>query len=51
MAVHVGEAERRGDDWTGLALSRTARLMGIGHGGQILLSGVAYRAGGRGSWS
>jgi predicted ATPase/class 3 adenylate cyclase len=42
MAVHVGEAERRGEDWTGPALNRTARLMGIGHGGQILLSGAAH---------
>jgi predicted ATPase/class 3 adenylate cyclase len=38
MAVHVGEAERRGDDYFGPALNRCARLMAAGHGGQILVS-------------
>lgn len=38
MAVHVGEAERRGDDYFGPALNRCARLMAVGHGGQILVS-------------
>ena len=42
MAIHVGEAEARGGDWYGPALNRTARLMGIGHGGQVLLSGAAH---------
>jgi hypothetical protein len=42
MALHAGEAERRGDDWFGSAVNRTARLMGIGHGAQVLLSSAAY---------
>jgi predicted ATPase/class 3 adenylate cyclase len=42
MAIHAGEAEPRGGDWFGPALNRTARLMGIGHGGQVLLSDAAY---------
>jgi hypothetical protein len=42
MAIHAGEAEFRNGDWFGPALNRTARLMGIGHGGQVLLSGAAH---------
>ncbi len=42
MAVHAGDAEPRGDDWFGPALNRTARLMGIAHGGQVLISSSAY---------
>ncbi len=42
MAIHAGEAEQRDRDWFGPALNRTARLMGIGHGGQVLLSGSAH---------
>ena len=42
MAIHAGEAEQREGDWFGPALNRTARLMGIGHGGQVLLSGPAH---------
>lgn len=42
MAIHVGEAEPRGADWFGPALNRTARLMGIAHGGQVLLSAAAH---------
>ena len=38
MAVHTGEAEERDGDYFGPALNRAARLMGIGHGGQVLLS-------------
>lgn len=41
MAVHVGEAERRGPDYFGPALNRCARLMAVGHGGQILVSQAA----------
>ena len=41
VAVHAGPAYRRGDDWFGLSLSRCARLMNTGHGGQILLSNTA----------
>jgi predicted ATPase len=42
MAIHAGEAELRDGDWFGPALNRTARLMGIGHGGQVLLSGATH---------
>jgi class 3 adenylate cyclase len=42
MVVHSREAERRDGDWFGPALNRTARLMGIGHGGQVLVSGAAH---------
>ena len=36
MAVDVGPAESRGDDFFGLTLNRCARLMALAHGGQIL---------------
>jgi predicted ATPase/class 3 adenylate cyclase len=39
-ALHTGEAVERGGDYFGPALNRVARLMAIGHGGQILVSGV-----------
>jgi TolB-like protein/class 3 adenylate cyclase/Tfp pilus assembly protein PilF len=38
MAVHVGSAERRGNDYFGPALNRTARLLELAHGGQILVT-------------
>lgn len=38
MAVHVGEAEERDNDYFGPAVNRVARLLSAGHGGQILLS-------------
>jgi predicted ATPase/class 3 adenylate cyclase len=38
MAVHSGEAIQRDGDYFGVALSRCARLMEAGHGGQVLLS-------------
>jgi predicted ATPase/class 3 adenylate cyclase len=38
MGLHTGEAERRDNDYYGPALNRAARLMAVGHGGQILLS-------------
>jgi predicted ATPase/class 3 adenylate cyclase len=38
MALHTGEAQLRTGDYYGSAVNRAARLMGIGHGGQILLS-------------
>ena len=37
MGVATGEAELRGDDYFGPALNRAARVMGAGHGGQILV--------------
>ena len=41
MAVHAGETDERSGDYFGPAVNRTARLLGAGHGGQILLTGVA----------
>ena len=38
VGVHTGEAEEIGGDFFGPALNRTARLMGLAHGGQVLLS-------------
>src|SRR5258708_34966197 len=38
MALHTGEAEARDGDYFGPALNRVARLLGAGHGGQVLLS-------------
>ncbi len=38
MAVHVGSAERRGIDFFGPALNRTARLIDLAHGGQVLVT-------------
>src|SRR5262245_20224272 len=38
MGVHTGPAELRDGDYHGPTLNRAARLMSVGHGGQILLS-------------
>jgi class 3 adenylate cyclase len=38
--LHTGDAQLRDGDYYGSAVNRAARLMGIGHGGQILLSGI-----------
>src|SRR5262245_59274650 len=38
MALHSGVVEARQGDYFGLPLSRIARLLAAGHGGQILLS-------------
>jgi predicted ATPase/class 3 adenylate cyclase len=40
MGLHAGEASERNSDYFGPAVNRVARLMSIGHGGQILVSGV-----------
>ncbi|MDQ6767560.1 MAG: NB-ARC domain-containing protein [Candidatus Eremiobacteraeota bacterium] len=39
MGLHAGEASERNGDYFGPAVNRVARLMSIGHGGQVLLSG------------
>ncbi|MEZ4519464.1 MAG: adenylate/guanylate cyclase domain-containing protein [Chloroflexota bacterium] len=39
MGLHTGEAEQREGDYYGTHVNRAARLMSIGHGDQILLSG------------
>src|SRR5262249_36204260 len=38
MGLHTGDVEVRGEHYFGSALFRCARLMAIGHGGQVLLS-------------
>jgi predicted ATPase len=38
MGIATGEAELRDDDYFGVVLNRTARVMAAGHGGQILLA-------------
>ncbi|MDE8344713.1 MAG: adenylate/guanylate cyclase domain-containing protein, partial [Acidocella sp.] len=44
IAVHLGPAEARDGDFFGPAVNRVARLLDIGHGGQILVSGPAAAA-------
>jgi predicted ATPase/class 3 adenylate cyclase len=38
VGLHSGEAEKRDGDFFGTAVNRAARLMAIGHGGQVLCS-------------
>ena len=38
MALHCGEASCRDGDYFGAALNRCARLLNLGHGGQVLLT-------------
>ncbi len=45
MALHAGVAESRDGDFFGPALNRTARILAIGHGGQILVSALAAALG------
>ena len=39
-AIHTGTADERDGDYFGPAVNRVARLLAIGHGGQMLVSGV-----------
>jgi predicted ATPase/class 3 adenylate cyclase len=41
MALHAGEAMVHNEEYQGPLLNRSARLLAIGHGGQILLSETA----------
>jgi class 3 adenylate cyclase len=38
MGIHTGEALTIGDNYVGLSLHQVARVMGAGHGGQVLIS-------------
>ena len=40
MAIHTGNADERDGDYFGPPLNRCARLLSIGHGGQILVSEI-----------
>jgi predicted ATPase/class 3 adenylate cyclase len=40
VAIHTGTADERDGDYFGPALNRVARLLAIGYGGQVLVSGV-----------
>jgi len=44
VAVHAGEAERRGQDYFGPAVNLAHRLLEVGWGGQVLLSAAAAAA-------
>jgi predicted ATPase/class 3 adenylate cyclase len=39
-AIHTGTADERNGDYFGPAVNRVARLLAIGHGGQVLVSGA-----------
>jgi predicted ATPase/class 3 adenylate cyclase len=41
MALHTGSASEREGDYFGPAVNRVARLLAIGHGDQVLVSGTA----------
>ncbi|HZO87161.1 MAG TPA: tetratricopeptide repeat protein [Chthonomonadaceae bacterium] len=42
-ALHTGAAQQRSNDYFGPTLNRVARLLAIGHGGQVLLSRTTYQ--------
>jgi class 3 adenylate cyclase/tetratricopeptide (TPR) repeat protein len=41
MAINTGTADERDGDYFGPALNRVARVLSLGYGGQVLLSGIA----------
>ena len=42
MALHSGACAERDGDYSGPVVNRTARLLDIGHGGQVLVTAAAY---------
>lgn len=40
MGIHTGDVQRQGTHYFGRALYRCARLMSVGHGGQVLISSL-----------
>ncbi|MGA8099997.1 MAG: adenylate/guanylate cyclase domain-containing protein, partial [Candidatus Cybelea sp.] len=40
MALHTGQTAERDGDYFGPTVNRVARLLAVGHGGQVLLSGA-----------
>ncbi|MFN8483061.1 MAG: tetratricopeptide repeat protein [Anaerolineae bacterium] len=40
--LHAGEAEERGGDYFGPVVNRSARLMAVAHGGQVILSQAVW---------
>jgi class 3 adenylate cyclase len=38
VGVHTGECERRGDEWSGLAVHTGARITALADAGQVLTS-------------
>jgi predicted ATPase/class 3 adenylate cyclase len=41
IALHTGATDERDGDYFGPTVNRVARLLAIGHGGQVLVSGIA----------
>ncbi len=39
-AIHTGAVDERDRDYFGPAVNRVSRLLAVGHGGQVLVSGV-----------
>ena len=42
MALHSGACVERDGDYVGPVVNRTARLLDIGHGGQVLVTAATY---------
>ena len=42
IAVHSGDCVERDGDYFGPVVNRVARLLAVGHGGQVLVSGATY---------